>query len=359
MGKHIRLASPLDMLSFGVPPTAELRCDLARQLLSPHHPLRELLASWLRPHEPCHTLLLWEDKRLLSCAQAQACPQNASWQLRYLAVWKAARAATAGLWEELLIGLGAEAGRRQVTRLLAYVPGEEYLEMFQRVGFSPFAEETILRSENASAAVAPPFSAFQPVQAENLWAIQQLYLSLTPPIVQQAEGYSSDSWQPQRDEEGWIWQEGALVRAYLRRWRGPRGTRLDLLLDPAYRQHAAELLAHALDGAATPAYLVLRSYQGELLEVARRVGFRPCARQVLLAKYLTIRQEVRQPQPVRAPERSLEPAPSAPSVGQALFHRNCSPRSRRTFERVNVETFPQASLPLVSKEGSLENHETV
>ncbi len=321
MAKETRPAGPLDVLAFGAPPAAELRCDLARQLLSPHHPLRELLASWLRPHEPCYTLLLWEDRRLLACAQAQSCRQDSSWQVRYLAVWKAGQEAAAGLWEELLIGMGTAAGRHRVTRLLAAVPGEESLEMFRRVGFSPFAEETILQAESTPAAAGRPFAAFQPVQAENLWAIQQLYVGLTPPIVQHAEGHSNDFWQPHGGTEAWAWQEEGVVRAYLRRWRGPRGTRLDLLLDPAYRQYAAEMLAHGLGGAAAPTYLVLRSYQGELLEVTRRAGFRPCARQVLLAKYLTVRQEARQPQAVRAPERSLEAAPSAPSVGQAFIQR--------------------------------------
>jgi hypothetical protein len=229
-------------------------------------------------------------------------------------------------------------------RLLAAVPGEEHLELFRRVGFIPFTEETVLvydgsaplapgggsranRSPGAAPAgaelvhangapAAAPAAAVRLVQPEDLWAVQRLYTALTPPLVQQAEGTRNCAADP--GEETWLWPVENSLCACLRRQHSPRGCRLGLLVDPACRQHAPALLSHGLAGAPLPVYLVLRSYQGELLDVARRLGFRPYSEQVLLVKQLAVPEPLRQPVPARSTERALGTAPSTPSVGQAF-----------------------------------------
>ncbi len=314
MGKRIRPVGPLDVLPLSSPPAVALWLDLTQQLSSAQPPLRGFLLSWLHLREPAHILVSWGEHGLEGCVQARQSPRSSSWQVRYLAAWGDVARAEA-VWEELLAGLGSEAGRHGVTRLLAALPGEEYLELFQRAGYSPFAEERILAWDGTAPTEAQPLEELRPVEAEDLWSVQQLHVSLTPPIVYQAEGCSSDSWQPGPGEEGWVWPGEDRVRAYLRRRRGPQGTTMDLLLDPAFRQYAPALLAFALDGVALPAYLILRSYQGELLQVARRMGFGPFAEQILLAKYLVVRRRQPQPAPARQAERHLGTAPSTPSVG--------------------------------------------
>jgi hypothetical protein len=314
MGNLIRPAGPLDLLPLSVAPAQRLPLDVAQQLLSPHHPLRDCLASWLRLQEPLCTLICRGEDGARACAQAR--PGTQSWELCYLAAWHADVEQAYACWEELLAALGAEAGQRGTVRLLARLPVEEHLELFQRAGFHPFAEEMLLVWESKDRRPpARPLPALQPVRAEHLWAIQQLHLGLTPPRVHQAEDWSEDSWHPRRGEESWVWEEAGRALAYLRRRQGPRTAVLDLLLDPACRQHVQEVLAHGLAGTRPPVHLVLRSYQGELLDVARRLGFRSIAEQILLVKHLAVPVEQRQPVSARNAERKLGAAPSAPSVG--------------------------------------------
>ncbi len=317
MGHRIRSATPFDLLPLSAPPAATLRLNLVQQLLFPYRPLRGMLSSWLRLRGPSQVLLCWGDGGLLASAQAWPGPGSSSLEVRYLAVWRAALEEALGLWGELLTRLGAEAGREQITRLLVRLPDEDYLDLFQQAGFSPFAEEMILLWDGSQQQDVQMEPVLHPVRSDHLWAIQQLHLSLTPPLVQQAEGYTSDCWRPRGGEEGWVWQEEGRARAYLRRRRGPLGTGVDLLLDPAVRQYGQVLLAQGLQGADPPVYLILRSYQGELLEVAYRLGFRPFAEQILLGKYLAVRQEQHQAVTARKAEHQLGAAPTTPSVGNS------------------------------------------
>lgn len=317
MSTRIRPANVLDLLPLSRPPRTELRLDLVEELLTPHRPGRGLL-PWQRP--AVHTLLSWGVGGLLACVQARTNRGNYAWDVGYLGAWAPDPSGTDGLWAELLAALGVAAGRQGTMRLLARLPVEERVELFRQVGFAPFAEEILLLWDGAAQTPANPLDELRPLQPGDLWAVQRLHVALTPPIVQQAEGgYTS---APQPGEEAWTWQEGADIRAYLRRQRGPRGTRLGLLLDPAARQQAQAVLAHGLAGAQPPVYLVLRSYQGELLEVARRLGFRPYAEQVLLVKHLAVAEKQRQAVPARPAERPLGAAPTTPSVGKAYVETN-------------------------------------
>lgn len=308
MQNRIRPATVLDIPALNRPRHAEVQLDLAQALLFPHRPGPALL-PWARL--PVYTLLTRGEEGLRASVQARVGQDNSAWDVAHLAAWQP----DAGdAWAELLAALGAAAGRQGVLRLLAALPGDEHLELFRRVGFTPFAEETVLVYDGGTPAAALS-TAMRRLEPEDLWAVQRLYAALTPPLVQQAEGGRHGAAEP--GEEVWLWPGDDGLCACLRRQHSPRGCCLELLLDPACRQHASALLSHGLAGAPRPAYLVLRSYQGELLEVARRMGFRFCAEQVLLVKQLAVPEKLRSPAPVRSAERALGTAPSAPSVGQA------------------------------------------
>lgn len=313
MERQIRPATLLDLVPLGIPPQVSLHLDLVQQLVFSYHPWRGLLSSFLHLGRPSCTLLCREGGRLLACAQAREGRQRGTWEVGYLGLWAAGGTADEA-WEELLRGLGAEAGRRGQVRLLASLPEEDRLELFQRAGFAPFAQEMILLwggSGRPEAHLEPRL-----LQPDALAAVQGLYAGLTPPIVQQVEGREPAFWQAGPGEEAWIWPEQDRVRAYLRCARGSRGTRIEVLLEPAFRQHAPAVLAWGAQRASPPVYLVLRSYQGELLEVARRLGFQPYAEQILLAKSLAVRVEQRQALPGRRAGAPLGAAPSTPSLGK-------------------------------------------
>ena len=315
-GKRIRPAGPMDLLPLSASPRIALRLDLTQQLIFAHRPLRELLSSWLPTRERFSLLLFQGEEGLLACGQDGPCSGTSAWEERYLAAWQAAVSSVQDVWADLLLALGKEAGRHRALRLLAALPTETHSEPFHRAGFLAYSQEMILHWDGATLPDVGEQPALQLLGSEHLWAIQQLYQALTPPRVQQAEGHCSDSWQLQRGEEGWVWLQDEQILAHLRRRRGPRGTTLRLLLDPVYRHDAPGVLIQGLEEVRPPVYLVLRSYQGELLEVARRLGFQPYAQQVLLAKHLGIPAKQPQPLPARAKERHLETAPTTPSVGK-------------------------------------------
>ncbi|MGB9722432.1 MAG: hypothetical protein ACP5OO_00630 [Chloroflexia bacterium] len=315
MERQIRPATLLDLVSLGMPPQVSLHLDLVQHLVFPYHPWRGLLTSFLHLGKPSCTLLCRQGGKLLACAQARESRQRGTWEVGYLGSWATGEEAC-DPWEELLRSLGVEAGRRGQMRILARLPEEEHLELFQRAGFAPFAQEMILLWEGNGRPEVATWPEPQPLQAGALAAVQGLYAGLTPPIVQQVEPREPAFWQVGPGEEAWVWPEQDRVRAYLRCERGGRGTRLEVLLEPAFRQHSLAVLAWGLKRASSPVYLVLRSYQGELLEVARRLGFRPYGEQVLLARSLAVRVEQRQALPGRRAGAPLGAAPSTPSLGK-------------------------------------------
>lgn len=314
MAAHIRPVTVIDLLSMMRAPQVHLRLDLVEQLLNPQHGGLGLRA-WLRPEGPDYTLLYRERGALRASVQARAGPGKAPWEITGLAAWNADPDGAAGPWSELLVALGVQAGGQGTARLLARLPDEAWVELFRQAGFVPFAEELLLAWDGSGPTSGRQAGELRPAQPADQWAILRLHVGLTPPLVLQAEG----EWAPVAgaDAETWVWTEQESVRAYLQRRRSRHGTRLSLLLDPSWRQQAAAVLSHGLMGATWPVYLVLRSYQGELLDVAHRLGFRPYAEQVLLVKHLAVPQRVPHAAPARSAERPLEAAPSTPSVARA------------------------------------------
>ncbi len=315
MERQIRPATLLDLVPLGIPPQVSLHLDLVQQLVFSYHPWRGLLTSFLHLGRSSCTLLCCEEGKLLACAQAREGRLQGTWEIGYLGLWAAVETADEA-WEELLRSLGMEAGRRGQVRLLARLPEEEYLELFQRAGFSPYAQEMVLLWEESGRPEAHFHLEPRPLQPDTLAAVQGLYAGLTPPIVQQVESQEPAFWQAGPGETAWVWPEQDRVRAYLRCARGSRGSRMEVLLEPAFRQQALAILAWGLQQASPPVYLVLRSYQGELVEVARRLGFRPYAEQILLAKSLAVRVEQRQTLLGRRAGAPLGTAPSTPSLGK-------------------------------------------
>ncbi|MBN1483631.1 MAG: hypothetical protein JXA37_02825 [Chloroflexia bacterium] len=314
-GKRIRPASPLDLLPFSLPPQVALRLNMVQQLLCPHRPWWELLSTWL-PSTDVQSILLYQGEQgLLACGQAGSLFELSSWEVRYLAAWEAGIATIHQLWEDLLLALGQEAGRHRALRLLAALPDETHLEPFVGAGFAAYSQETILSWSGGQLDRANPD--LQPLTAQHLWAVQQLYQALTPPRVQQTEGRDSQSWQLQRGEEGWVWLQDEAALAYLRLQQGPHGVVLRLLLDPAYYYDAPAVLAYGLRGLQPPVYLVLRGYQGDLIGIARRLGFQPWGQQVLLCKHLAVPSKQAQSLSARTAERQLGTVPGTPSIGRA------------------------------------------
>lgn len=312
---QIRPAGPLDLLPLSMPPKVALQLDLAQRLLYSHHPLREVVSSWLGLQGAAFTLLCLKESSLLAVLQARSRLRGRSWEVDYLAVWNRGVDQAHLLWEELLVKLAREAGRHEALQLLARLPEEGHLDPFLRAGFFPFAEEVVLNWDGTAPTDDPDPEVLRTAEENDLWAIHRLYLSLTPPRVQQAEGYTPETWRLQRGEEGWVWLEDQRALAYLRCRQSSRGEVFDLLLDPACRQEGVSVLGQALMGRHPPLYLLLRSYQGELLDLARCLGFTQRAKQVLLSKPLAVPALQQQSIASRAAEPKLGAAPSAPSVG--------------------------------------------
>jgi hypothetical protein len=115
-----------------------------------------------------------------------------------------------------LAHLCVKAGERSGQRLYASLPadGEEY-QIFRHVGFTAYAQEDVykLMSPPSGLEGVEPL----PVRRQHLrdsWGLQQLYATVTPRAVQNAEGSAQPQWElghsrwwrsyPHR--KGYVWE---------------------------------------------------------------------------------------------------------------------------------------------------------
>jgi hypothetical protein len=213
------------------------------------------------------------------------------------------------------------AGSRGVKRLYARVPsGTGIVNSFCKVGFSPFATETIFFAEEV-AQQGQPISVRRQEQADT-WAIHQLYNATVPRQVQYAEALTSHRWDLSSAEElargsnrsGWLVDDGHAVAAYGRITRGRRAQTIELLYLPDRQEVLCGLIdallnqvrSHIGSGAA---YCVLRGYQAEAAKELERRSFEPVLEQDLLVKYTTATARAAQFEPIPLHAEVIERLP--------------------------------------------------
>ncbi len=217
------------------------------------------------------------------------------------------------IWHRLLTHLCARAGERGIQRLFAHLAEEgEEIEIFQQVGFSPYTREDIFRLDRLSRSHRQLDKVvMRPQQAVDAWALQRLYASVAPRLVQQAESLGERGWErssidwPLRSKsEGYVLEDDGEIVSYLLFHGGRIGHWMRILLHPQAYERADEVIRHGLAFLSRyppcPIYCSVREYEGGLRDRLQDWGFEPFGSQAILVKHTTVR--------IKEPARKLVPA---------------------------------------------------
>ncbi|HEU5434086.1 MAG TPA: hypothetical protein VFU81_20620 [Thermomicrobiales bacterium] len=199
------------------------------------------------------------------------------------------------VWEELLAYAVRNAGLRGVKRLVARIPADLPVgRVLQRRGWHPFATETIYLARDPR----PRGGAGRLRRQTQIdtWGVHQLYGSIAPKPVQEAEALTSHRWDvdatPRQrgvNAMAWVADEGNDIFAYIGvRSRG--GTHLlDVLIRPEARAALPALLDEAIARLPNRRRVIcaVRGYQSELGAAFEQCGFDRVLDQDVLLRYTT------------------------------------------------------------------------
>jgi hypothetical protein len=236
----------------------------------------------------------------------------------------------------LLEHLCLEKGEQGIQRIFAKVPEDEAgIDVFRQVGFGSYTRRHIFCLEQLPPGLTSPEGMLlRPLQERDTWGLQQLRDSLTPRLVQHAEGGTKGErdfsgvlpWWRSRHMEQYVLDDEGQIQAYLRIVVGEKGHWLRVLLRPDAAQQAHRILSEALLIVSAypqrPMYLGVREYEVALQGALEGLGFQPCTAELLMVKHTTVRAGVPVSKLSPALEKQVETAtPISTSNGgkQALY----------------------------------------
>jgi hypothetical protein len=279
--------------------------DLRRALLWPHNSVSAAMSAyWPFSRRSVHTLVLSEKTNgtqsagFLQYRERRDFPE-ADILFCAPALQQADDEQRRRIWHELITQMIVRVGEHGCQRVYARVlDGAPELDLFWRLGFSAYARVRAYRR------VDPPNYAtslleqyWRPQRSKDMWNVGQLYLAVTPKLVQQAENLpQNDCFLPYRDGFGgdldrrYVWSVKDEVGASLRLIRGHESAWLKFIVHPSYLDRADELLQDAMrlvPPAAEKLYVSMREYHSELEGAIMRAGFSWLATEMLMVKHTT------------------------------------------------------------------------
>ncbi len=314
--------------------------DPERALTQPRSPLEVALAthfSFCFPHaaDVCTYVLCGSKRgpRLSGFAQIEKRRGRPEADVIYLAPALPETNNAQKTLHSLLRHVCAQAGEWGTQRLFASIPeGREEIEVFQQVGFSVYTREDIFRLgasavNNLNPAPDPldrgPETIVRRRHSRDDWALQRLYVALTPRLVQQAEGLTPREWglgpnhwfDWTRKEEYVLENKESQSGGYLQISEGRIGHWLKLSLHPQLYRGGKGLLAYGLSLLLTypplPIYCNVREYESEVSFLLKAQGFKAFDRRAIMVKHTGVR--VREPALKLAPglEKRAEVTPTS------------------------------------------------
>jgi hypothetical protein len=260
-----------------------------------------------------------EDK-IVGFVQFQATLSDRRWHA--IALGTATGVYDAGPVEDILLRHAiTAAGLRGVKRLYARIESvTDLVNNFGRVGFAPYATETIFAADTIVNR-----GQVLPVRRQSntdTWAIHQLYNATAPRQVQYAEALTSHRWDLSGYDElaqsarrtGWLVDDGHAVAAYGRVTGGKCAHMIELL----YQQDRTDILGGLIETLLNQVratmgmgriYCVLRGYQVEAAKELESRGFEPILEQDLLVKYTTATARAPQTEPLALHAEVIERLP--------------------------------------------------
>ena len=240
-------------------------------------------------------------------------------------------------WSKLLEHLIVDAGERGVVRLYARLSTDSpELELFNQLGFHAYTHETLFHLQYEQAVERPDSETLKVREHRNrdCWFINQLYSSITPSPVQNAEQTTARTWEIHRGylprhnrESGLVLMEAEKAVAYIRILSYRNRHLLRIMNLDTSRQFLPELVQYALStlkaGPGTEVYCAVREYQMEQEAILEDLGFqRVFGRQAVLVKHTVQFVRGLEKQLARAREGKFE-----------LAHRSMRPGSLVRFAR--------------------------
>ncbi len=223
--------------------------------------------------------------------------------------------------DEILRFAITAAGLRGVKRLYARIQsGSDLVNSFCRVGFAPFATETVFVAESPTQ--LEQTLRVRKQEQSDTWAIHQLYNATAPRTVQYAEALTSHRWDLSGVDElsrsskrlGWVAEDGQSTIAYGRVSCGSSAHSMELLYLPDHTTAIGGLIDTILrelkrTSSVKRVYCTLRGYQVEAAKELESRGFEPILEQDLLVKYTTAVARVPQPEPFALHTEVIERLP--------------------------------------------------
>ncbi len=280
--------------------------DLETYLTRPRSPLVAALVSLLLPLRSrtfTYIVSLKEDNsRSLGLAQMRRRPRRPEHVVMFLAPSLASGNGTHAIWQRLLTHLCIKAGEQGGQRLYAGLPteGEEY-QIFRHVGFTAYAQEHVyeLSKRPASLDQVTPLP-MRRQRSDDSWGLQQLYATVTPRAVQNAEGSAQSQWEVGRRakwggysyRQGFVWENRDEIWAALQIRSSRSGHWLRMLLHPDVLDQANSLVAAALARVrlvpGRKIYCAVRTYEAGVPAALTAWGFQLAGSQTLTVKHTTV-----------------------------------------------------------------------
>ena len=209
------------------------------------------------------------------------------------------------LWQRLLTHLCVTAGENGAQRMYAGLPpeGEEY-QVFRHVGFVAYAQEEAYQwAPNPLLPQTEPLPVRHQRERDS-WGLQQLYGTVTPRAVQNAEGSAQGQWElsrhvwdtsPQR--QGYVWEKSGEIKAAFQIRSNATVHWVRMLLHPDVLDRADALVAATLSrvrpASGQEIYCAVRTYEAGIPAALADYGFQPIGSQTLMVRHCAVR--VREP----------------------------------------------------------------
>ena len=277
--------------------------DLETRLTRAHSPLgaalmRRGLGSW---NGVCTCIIDHKDEngRWLGLAQMQQRPRRPDYVITFLAPALSAGSGAHAIWQRLLAHLCVIAGERGGQRLCAGLPTEsEEYQVFRHVGFAAYAQEDVFEWRPSAGHFDVKPLPVRRQRVQDSWGLQQLYASITPRVVQSAEGSAQGEWDIARSvwptatrRRGFVWESQGEILAAFQLRSSAAAHWLRLLLHPDLLDQAEALVAAAMArlhcAPHQRVYCAVRTYEAGIVAALDSFGFKPIGSQTLVVKYTT------------------------------------------------------------------------
>jgi len=280
--------------------------DLEEQLTHPRSPLRSvLLDSILAAGAGPSTFILNqrdENESLLGLAQVRTRPGRPERDVVFMSPTLDNGNGSHAIWQRLLNHICVKTAEWGTFRIYAKLPLQsEELKIFKNVGFLEYTQENVFQLDpSIDRTTIKTNLQLRPQESSDGWGLQKLYATLTPRVVQNAEGLAQGQWAlthhrwgEQGRRNGYVWEVGGEILGALHIRAGKRGYWIRTLLHPDALDSTDALCQAALKLTTKkpelPVYFAFRQYEAGWQHTLPAAGFQPITSQVLVVKSMTVR----------------------------------------------------------------------